>query len=414
MAPSGLKHNSPVWSLHVPEFTMENRISTAANIDVFDRQEHLQVIDALRGYAILLVIGVHSVGHVPDLVWPAVRILGLGFYGVQLFFVTSAVTLLMSWHRSAEPFPQRSSKFLIRRFFRIAPFYYAAILIYWFAYNMSTEAFSLKLLFATLFFYNAWSPYLIPTVSGWTPVPGGWSIGVEFCFYLVFPFLATIVTNLRRAMVFFSISLLILIGASHFGMNLYPELDVTDRSNFLYFWPPNQLVIFALGFILYNLIKNPWVRQRIQASSITANQASAVLLIAMFALSFYGVRKFFEWERGLAPTHLLMTICFVPWALVLILKPTGYAINSAIMGLGKVSFSAYVLHFFVLRYSSNVLRNSWPFELTGVASIAFEVALLVVTVVVTRILGELTYRCIEQPFIHIGKSITRNIGGAPW
>jgi peptidoglycan/LPS O-acetylase OafA/YrhL len=34
---------------------------------------------------------------------------------------------------------------------------------------------------------------------------GGWSIGVEFCFYLVFPFLATIVTNLRRAMVFFAI-----------------------------------------------------------------------------------------------------------------------------------------------------------------------------------------------------------------
>ncbi len=131
----------------------------------------------------------------------------------------------------------------------------------------------------------------------------------------------------------------------------------------------------------------------------------------MFVLSFYGQRKFFEWERALAPTHLLMTICFVPWALVLILKPTGYAINSAIMGLGKVSFSAYVLHFAVLGYAGNFLRKIWPFEMTGVASISFEVTLLVVAVVATRILGELTYRCIEQPFIHIGKSITRNIGG---
>ena len=190
---------------------------------------------------------------------------------------------------------------------------------------------------------------------------------------------------------------------------LYPEIDAADRSNFLYFWPPNQLVIFALGFILYNLIKNPWVRQRIQASSITADRASVLLLIVTFVLSFYGIRKFFEWERALAPTHLLMTICFVPWALVLILKPTGYAINSAIMGLGKVSFSAYVLHFAVLGYAGNFLRKIWPLEMTGVASISFEVTLLVVAVVITRILGELTYRCIEQPFIHIGKSITRNI-----
>lgn len=89
----------------------------------FDKQDHLQVIDALRGYAILLVIAVHSVGYVSELVWPVKRLLSLGFYGVQLFFIASAVTLLMSWHRSAGPLGERSAKFLIRRFFRIAPFY---------------------------------------------------------------------------------------------------------------------------------------------------------------------------------------------------------------------------------------------------------------------------------------------------
>ena len=152
----------------------------------FDRQDHLQVVDALRGYAILLVIAVHSIGHNKDLVWPVIRPLLLGFYGVQLFFLASALTLLMSWSRSDDSFARRSGKFLIRRFFRIAPLYYLAVLFYWFAYQAKPADFSIELLLGSLLFYNAWSPYLVPTVPGWTPVPGGWSIGVEFCFYFIF------------------------------------------------------------------------------------------------------------------------------------------------------------------------------------------------------------------------------------
>ncbi|KXB32719.1 hypothetical protein AT959_00520 [Dechloromonas denitrificans] len=369
----------------------------------FDKQDHLQVIDALRGYAILLVIAVHSVGYVSELVWPVKRLLSLGFYGVQLFFIASAVTLLMSWHRSTGPFGERCAKFLIRRFFRIAPFYYSAILIYWFAYNVAPGEFSFELLFASLFFYNAWSPYWIPTVPGWTPVPGGWSIGVEFCFYFIFPLLALLVTNLRRSLVFFGISLLVLIACSHYGQVLYPEIAQEARANFLYFWPPNHLIIFSLGFLLYHLIKHPGISQRIVDSQITGNQASAAMLLTFLVISFYGVRKFFDVTSGLPPTHLLLSMCFVPWALVLILKPTGYAINSAITGLGKVSFSAYILHFAVLGYSNTFLHSIWPFAKEGVASIAYEISFLLITVVVTRLLAEFTYRLIEQPFVHFGK-----------
>jgi len=70
--------------------------STPTNFGSFDQQDHLQVIDALRGYAILIVIAVHTLGHVPDLVWPVRRVMVVGFYGVQLFFLASAVTLMMS------------------------------------------------------------------------------------------------------------------------------------------------------------------------------------------------------------------------------------------------------------------------------------------------------------------------------
>jgi peptidoglycan/LPS O-acetylase OafA/YrhL len=228
---------APSPNLSRPGKTMAD---TPTNFRSFDQQDHLQVIDALRGYAILIVIAVHTLGYVPDLAWPVKRVLTMGFYGVQLFFLASAVTLMMSWHRSADPFGPRSLKFLVRRFFRIAPLYWMAVVFYWFAYQIQAEQFSLQLLLATLFFYNAWSPYLIPTVPGWTPVPGGWSIGVEFCFYFTFPLIATLVTSLRRALVFVALSLGVMLAASHFGQGLYPEIGPEERANFLYFWPPTS------------------------------------------------------------------------------------------------------------------------------------------------------------------------------
>lgn len=379
----------------------------------FDQQDHLQVVDALRGYAILLVIAVHSLNVVKELVWPAKRLLSLGFYGVQLFFLASALTLLMSWHRSDDGFARRSGKFLLRRFFRIAPLYYLAVLFYWFAYQRTPAEFSFELLISTLLFYNAWSPYLTPTVPGWTPVPGGWSISVEFCFYFAFPFLAVLITTLRRAVVFFMAALALLIVSSIAGAHLYPEISAEARSNFLYFWPPNQLIIFSLGFLLYHSVTNESIKAWLASSRVTANNASFVLCTLLVALSYYGPRKFFEWPLGLPPTHLLISILFLAWAIVIVIKPRGFAVNSAVAGLGKVSFSAYVLHFAVLKFVGMFFDRFWPFAKVGAASIPYAIALLALAIVVTRFVSAATYRFIEQPFINAGKTLIRRVFRSP-
>lgn len=380
----------------------------ADDTSAFDQQSHLQVVDALRGYAILLVIAVHSIGLNQALAWPAKRLLLLGFYGVQLFFLASALTLLMSWSRSQDRILPRSGKFLIRRFFRIAPLYYLAVVFYWFAYHAKPEDFTFELLIATLFFYNAWSPFLIPTVPGWTPVPGGWSISVEFCFYFIFPLMAIATTSLKRALLFFAAALTIMLLASYFGRFMYPEIDPEARANFLYFWPPNQLIVFALGFVLYHCVKNREIQQWLIASRITANSATVILGLSILALSFYGPRKFFE-SYWLPPTHLLISLLFLAWALVLVIKPKGFAINSAIIGLGKVSFSAYILHFSILKYVGTMLHASWPFPTDGMHSVAYSFSALAIALVATRYVAALTYRFIEMPFINLGKSVIRNL-----
>ena len=51
----------------------------------------------VRGYAILLVITCHETYWFPELPYPVHRVTVLGWHGVQLFFLASAVTLMMSW-----------------------------------------------------------------------------------------------------------------------------------------------------------------------------------------------------------------------------------------------------------------------------------------------------------------------------
>ncbi len=80
--------------------------------------------------AILGVILVHSSQSVAPTNVTLLWFMGEGARGVQLFYVASALTLCMSWvaRSSHETFPIRN--FYIRRFFRIAPMFYLAILSY--------------------------------------------------------------------------------------------------------------------------------------------------------------------------------------------------------------------------------------------------------------------------------------------
>jgi peptidoglycan/LPS O-acetylase OafA/YrhL len=80
-------------------------------------------IDALRGYAILMVIGVHSGFYFSNLPPSTTAIVSMGARGVQLFFVASAMTLFMSWKVRDDG----AKAFYIRRLFRIAPMFYLSM-----------------------------------------------------------------------------------------------------------------------------------------------------------------------------------------------------------------------------------------------------------------------------------------------
>jgi exopolysaccharide production protein ExoZ len=139
---------------------------------------HHGYIDALRGYAILGVIVVHVGSAVPIGVPMAQTYINQGARGVQLFYVASAYTLLLSWHaRKDGVLP-----YLVRRFFRIAPLFWLAIPLYALFSGMGTGFFAppdnwkLWDVFRALTFMDAIYP------AAFSMVPGGFTITAEILF----------------------------------------------------------------------------------------------------------------------------------------------------------------------------------------------------------------------------------------
>lgn len=91
-------------------------------------------IDAVRGYAILLVVMVHSAQ--PLFGGGITGVLNSGSLGVQLFFIASSFTLFYSLEKRTLIDQKLTNVFsFVRRFFRIAPLYWIAIVCYiWYSH----------------------------------------------------------------------------------------------------------------------------------------------------------------------------------------------------------------------------------------------------------------------------------------
>jgi peptidoglycan/LPS O-acetylase OafA/YrhL len=165
---------------------------------------HYAYIDALRGWAILGVIVFHVSQYFPGLEYPLRTIVGEGARGVQLFFVISALSLMLSWHQRADGI----APFYVRRFFRIAPMFWLAIIFFvaldgFGPRQWAPAGISWWQVVVTALFLHGWHPESINSV-----VPGGWSIAVEMTFYALFPLLVIACSSLARTIAVLLLSVL--------------------------------------------------------------------------------------------------------------------------------------------------------------------------------------------------------------
>ena len=311
-------------------------------------QQRLAYIDALRGFAILAVIFNHTGTLVSAGGWLG-RLAMLGAYGVQLFFVVSAFTIFLTFDRARQREAHPVKNFFTRRLMRIVPLYWGGILLYTAVYGVGSRGWlgapELWHYPVHLTLTNVLHPLTQSSV-----VPGGWSISAEVLFYLTVPLWFALVRTLKGALIF--VAACVLLGpaaASLMQMGLAGMFaDIPAQLMQLYWLRsyPSQLVSFGLGILLYYVLRETSWRVR---------PRTAALLLVASAAAVIG------WERlGLnypyvAPVYPA-AFCVVAFALASV--PFRFLINRATIFFGRISYSAYLVHFLVLRELHDVIQPS--------------------------------------------------------
>ncbi len=244
---------------------------------------HVTALDAGRALAIVGVVAVHLSFQFPNLPGAVTLLARMGQYGVQLFFVISAITIFMTLeidHERCGDARHVARRFYIKRFFRIAPLYYAAIAVYGLISYAATRsgierawilgAHGPMDVLLNLVFLHAFSPTAINNV-----VPGGWSIGVEMLFYMIAPLLFFLAMN-RTRFAFVTVLLLGLSAAtlSFSDCNGTLECDVSNNS-FSYFWPPVQGPCFIVGMWAWYAFRSHLLGSSTVAVALSVGSRSA-------------------------------------------------------------------------------------------------------------------------------------------
>lgn len=362
-----------------------------------DKKVNYGYIDAIRGFAILAVLGIHvsqQCKNLPPFLFTAAS---LGYVGVQLFFVASAFTLSLSMknRKSKENSPLRN--YFIRRYFRIAPMYYFGILFYFVVRVIGKgvfppEGYDFISVITNLTFLHGFSPYTFNYI-----VPGGWSIAAEFIFYAFFPIFFSLVKNYKGALILLFVTLVFSIAGFHFWDYVYGIDSNLHAFKFHVF--TTQFPVFAIGILMFFV----WQYREEFLRRIKINRyIVSIISLIIFSLIFYFGINFPNIPYSHLISPVVFSISFLFFGFALMLVEWKVFVNYFTIQIGKISYSLYINHFIFAWYiapeTMKFLSKSFHFSPSLYFILSYSI-----TLIGASVFSIVTYNIIEKKGMNYGK-----------
>ena len=352
-----------------------------------------QALDGLRGIAALLVVFFHCGVELrfPPLVLP-------GFSGVHLFFVLSGYLIsrpFLARLLAREALPSWP-KFFARRFMRIYPAYFAALVVFVamrFSGHLHVPTLRDVLLHLLLVFnWGTPAEFLSINIAMWT-------LAIEAQFYVILPIASVVAKRFARSSerlgAFWVGCSMVLIG----WVSRSVEYSMTLSGSLRFRLPFSFLDLFAMGiFVAYlELTHASFLRSRAPLRGLLSLFAVVLLFGSNAWLVLAGGGDWLS-PPTFALAFLYPTLVCAGFALILLLVVTRSHDNVAVLTapplvfVGQISYSMYLFHVGVGYFLLTRLPRSMGLWL-GSRPLLYALAQLGPVVVVSY----LVYRAIELP-----------------
>ena len=352
-------------------------------------------LDGLRFYAFLGVFVCHTLPlestfyrdlHLP-VPWFWAAVVRSGAAGVDLFFVLSAFLITSLLFREREERGEISLRlFYLRRILRIWPLYFLVVAI--------GVAFAHVPVGSHFWYYDPSLPWKYVAgyslfVANWVYAVFGtthsvcaplWTVSIEEQFYLIWPALMKMLK--RRGMIMAGFVTFLLATLSQFGLTL-----VGASAAYVYYGSASRCDSLALGILLALFVDRlPRLSRR-----------SRILLVSGGLIGWIACSARLSDFIGYASLPMVFDRLIISLASAAILYGCLYSGNKLVagdrvVGLGKVSYGLYMLHYVGLLLVLSLLHPTRGSELLAAKALAL---------VVTLLLAFASYRWIESPFLRL-------------
>jgi peptidoglycan/LPS O-acetylase OafA/YrhL len=344
-------------------------------------------LDFIRGIAIIAVMGFHfHTVHTGSTLIAVIEypLKSFGKEGVNLFFTLSGFLvggLLLKQYAKVGHIDAR--RFIIRRIFKIWPAYYVLILFHVFAGRHPTSTFLLQNL-------THMQNYL------GTSITQTWSLAVEEHFYLFLPALLSVVVMLKlraNAIIATLLAICAIVLAARCVVVAKGDLDAA------FFYTQYRIDSLLFGVILAAVY---WMKPELYRRFAARKKTLIAMVVALVAWLVLAIKDV-PLDESIGYTVQALGFC----ALIVLTIEYSHKLREswlfrAVAWIGVYSYGIYLWHSLALAPGDLLIRK---FAALHVPAIAAWAPVLIAQFVIAIVIGYVTTRAVEFPFLRLRDAI---------